>query len=282
VIGTLLLALFLGTEASAIASLVQHQEPDSSNSSLIISASALVIMVLIWLPKRFLARALDSSTMKGEATCSLSCIQITAVLFIGSLVFRLWKGGWWVDAATALLLGLLFGWEGVKMVRWARDPAFSGGCCKDCKSVTVDQVELGEQYRDICDCCLEKEECRQSDRCKCSSQEMEGKESSVIIHLFICKGQCSYWKTSQCCSPMKSSGEMCCTRAVLPTPRPYPRPAQITQSSEPNHSIQDSSGVPADAQDPSSKSDSLSSCGLSDPQIITTEKTGCCAGCHSG
>lgn len=131
-----LLALFLGTEASSITSLALHQEPDSSNASLIRSASALVIMVMICLPKRYLAQALDSSAMKGEAICSLSCIQITIVLFIGSLIFRLWKGGWWVDAATSIILGFLFGWEGVKMVKWARDSTFSGGCCKECKPVS--------------------------------------------------------------------------------------------------------------------------------------------------
>jgi len=149
-------------------------------------------MVLIWLPKRYLAKALDSSAMKGEAICSLSCIQMTIVLFIGSLTFRLWKGGWWVDAATAIVLGFLFGWEGVKMVMWARDPEFSGGCCKDCKFVALDnQMELGEQYRDICNCCLEKEECRQSDKCQCSFAQTGGEEPPVIT-IFTSESQCSY------------------------------------------------------------------------------------------
>lgn len=139
-------------------------------------------MILIWLPKRYLARALDSSAMRGEATCSLSCIQITIVLFVGSLVFRLWEGGWWVDAATAIVLGFFFGWEGMKMVRWARDPEFSGGCCKDCRPVEG-QVELGEQYRDICSCCSEKEECKLSDACKCSDEirTTEGEQASLSL-----------------------------------------------------------------------------------------------------
>lgn len=65
-------------------------------------------MIAIWLPKRYLARALNSSTMQGEATCSLSCIQITLVLFAGSLIYKLWRGGWWVDSATSMILGVLF------------------------------------------------------------------------------------------------------------------------------------------------------------------------------
>lgn len=163
--------LALATEVSAIVALALHQEPDASNSTLIISASALVIMIFIWLPKRYLARMLNSSAMQGEATCSLSCIQITIVLFVGSLIFRLWRGGWWLDSATSLFLGILFGWEGVKMIRWVLNPAFDGGCCDHChRNVAEDQVdsaELGERYRDLCECCLEKSECRESDECKC-------------------------------------------------------------------------------------------------------------------
>lgn len=202
IIGSLLLALALATEVSAIVALALHQEPDASNATLIISASALVIMILIWLPKRYLARMLNSSVMQGEATCSLSCIQITIVLFVGSLVFRLWRGGWWVDSATSLLLGILFGWEGVKMIRWVLNPAFDGGCCDHChKNVVEDQAgaaELGEQYRDLCECCLEKNECRESDECKCT-------ETSSV--------------EPGCCKPSKADGSKCCTHNIISGPR---------------------------------------------------------------
>ncbi|KAJ8077994.1 hypothetical protein PM082_000196 [Marasmius tenuissimus] len=131
VIACLLLALVLATEGTAISGLVQHEEPGTSNASLIVSASALVLMILAWLPKGYLARALDSSAMQGETQYSLSCIQITIVLFFGSLIYRLWKGGWWVDNATSSILGFLFEWEDLKMWRWARSPDFDGECCGD-------------------------------------------------------------------------------------------------------------------------------------------------------
>lgn len=187
-IGGLLLALSLGTEASAIAGLVLHQEPDVSNASLIISASALVLMIFIWLPKRYLARALNSSAMQGEATCSLSCIQITLVLFSGSLIFRLWRGGWWVDSATSLILGILFGWEGFKMIRWVSNPAFDGGCCDhEGKKPAVrdgSTAELGQQYRDLCECCLEKSECKESGECKCGGSDDASVNSVSSVILF--------------------------------------------------------------------------------------------------
>ena len=87
--------------------------------SLIVSTSSLVPMVAIWLPKRHLVRALNrnSAIKAGETACSLSCIQIIIILFVGSLIFRLWTKGWWVNSVTALILGTRFGWEGYKMVR---------------------------------------------------------------------------------------------------------------------------------------------------------------------
>ncbi|KAL0067379.1 hypothetical protein AAF712_005608 [Marasmius tenuissimus] len=168
VIACLLLALALATEGTAIFGLVQHEEPSTSNASLIVSASALVLMILVWLPKGYLARKLNSSAMQGETQCSLSCIQMTIVLFVGALVYKLWKGGWWVDSATSLILGLLFGWEGWKMWRWARSPNFDGGCCgahhsheKDVEATagTV-TAERSDEKKDSCECSSQCDSCK--------------------------------------------------------------------------------------------------------------------------
>lgn len=191
-IGVLLYCLAISTEIVAIVGLAKQSKPDVSNVSLIISGSALVLMVLIWLPKRFLARALNSSAMAGEATCSLSCIQITIVLFIGSLVFRLWPGGWWVDSATSLVLGLLFGWEGYKLIKWARDPEFDGSCCKSCQPPAA---QPNEPYFDLCDCCAEKSMCKEAGKCLCRSSDVE--------------------TPSSCCVPQSVDGLLCCTHKVV-------------------------------------------------------------------
>ncbi|KAG7098277.1 hypothetical protein E1B28_000239 [Marasmius oreades] len=204
VIASLLLALSLATEGTAIFGLVKHVEPSTSNASLIVSASALVFMVLLWLPKGYLARKLNSSAMQGETQCSLSCIQMTVVLFAGALIYRLWKGGWWVDSATSIILGLLFGWEGWKMWRWARSPDFDGGCCCSHKhdvEAAGDQakakVELSERKKDLCECCSLSEICRISDECKCPS----GAASTVT-----------------CCNPVDEDGNKCCSHEYIPSP----------------------------------------------------------------
>jgi len=220
-IGGLLLMLAIGTEVSAIVALALHQEPDISNASTVVSAGALILMVVIWLPKRYLARELNSSAMQGEATCSLSCIQITIVLFVGSFVFRLWHGGWWVDSATSLLLGILFGWEGWKMVRWVCDPAFDGGCCGHCgphkKSVPpVGAAELGEISRDLCERCLQNSECRVSDECKCEKVASDEAVSQRIPERQSVAHQFSFVTAQEGRGVATSTeGSKCCTRRII-------------------------------------------------------------------
>ncbi|KAK7043215.1 hypothetical protein VNI00_008569 [Paramarasmius palmivorus] len=189
-IAYLLIALCLATEGTAIFGLVTHDEPTTSNASLIISASALLLMVAIWIPKRYLARALNSSTMQGETQCSLSCIQMTVVLFLGALIFKVWRGGWWVDSATSVVLGLLFGWEGWKMWRWATSPEFDGGCCNHCHSKEAGdseagKVEIEERYKDLCGCCLASEECRLADECKCPTPTDSSEVRALLLPLAI-------------------------------------------------------------------------------------------------
>lgn len=127
-IGSLLVMLALAAVGTSIASLIVHDHPSSSNASLIIAASATFIMFLFWVPKRYLAKALNSSTMNGEALCTLSCIQFSGALLIGSIIYRVWRDGWWVDSATAIVIAMLFSWEGFKMIRWASNDQFNGNC----------------------------------------------------------------------------------------------------------------------------------------------------------
>lgn len=178
-VGILIAILALATLGSAIASLVTHEEPTTSPASLIVSASALVLMILLWLPKRYLATALDSSTMAGEAACSLSCIQITLVVFVGALVFKISSKAWWVDSAACVILSILFAREAWKMLSWVMNPAFNGGCCGGCAHPKEHDTEKGivsgssatvggnASERDV-----EKagnDGCNGSDGCKCHS-----------------------------------------------------------------------------------------------------------------
>jgi hypothetical protein len=131
-IGVLFIFLTIGTWLAAIIALATRAEPESSKASLIVSAGSLAFMIFIWLRKPWIAAELNSSVMRGEAACSLACIYLTVVLFVGSLVYKLWHAGWWINSAVAIMLGCFFLHEGWQMIAWARNKNFDGGCCKKC------------------------------------------------------------------------------------------------------------------------------------------------------
>jgi divalent metal cation (Fe/Co/Zn/Cd) transporter len=127
-IGWLFLALALGIAGGALLQLTTRVHPPTTLPGLVISALSLTFMVFLWRAKLRVARALDSATVEADAACSLACIQLSVVLFAGSLLFLLLPALWWVDAAAALGLALLIGKEGLGMIRAARSAAFTGGC----------------------------------------------------------------------------------------------------------------------------------------------------------
>ena len=49
-----------------------------------------------------LAEALDDTTLRADAACSRGCLELSAVLLAGSLLFVLVPSLWWADAVAAL------------------------------------------------------------------------------------------------------------------------------------------------------------------------------------
>jgi divalent metal cation (Fe/Co/Zn/Cd) transporter len=132
VIGTLFLLLAAAVMAGSAFQLLARHRPDSSLPGVIVSLVSLAVMIWLWRAKLAAAKALDSSTLRGDAACSLACIQLSAVLLAGSLVSMLLPVLWMADGVAACLLALLIAKEGFEMVRAARKADFKGGCgCHD-------------------------------------------------------------------------------------------------------------------------------------------------------
>lgn len=127
-IGVLFGLLAIGIALGSILQMASHRHPDTTLPGLIVSVASLAFMVWLWQAKRRAAKALDSRTLEGDAACSLACIQLSLVLFIGSLLYFVVPSLWWVDSAAALILALFIGREGVAGIRAARKPDFTGGC----------------------------------------------------------------------------------------------------------------------------------------------------------
>jgi divalent metal cation (Fe/Co/Zn/Cd) transporter len=127
-IGSLLVVLAIGTVAGAAWRLWAHAGPETAVPGLVVATLSLSFMVWLWRAKRRAAAALDSPTVRGDAACSLACIQLSTVLLAGSLCAFLTPALWWADAVAAMGLALLIAREGVESVRAARRPDFRGGC----------------------------------------------------------------------------------------------------------------------------------------------------------
>ena len=127
-IGWLFLGLGLAVAGGALLQLAGRRHPPTTVPGLVISAFSLTFMVFLWRAKQRVAQALDSATVAADAACSRACIQLSVVLFAGSLLFLLAPTLWWVDGAAALGLSILIAREGWAMRQAARSPAFTGGC----------------------------------------------------------------------------------------------------------------------------------------------------------
>lgn len=71
-------------------------------------------MFFLWHGKRKVGKVLNSATVLKDAACSLACIKLSVILFLGSLVFLTAPALWWVDALAKILLSYFIGKEGLK------------------------------------------------------------------------------------------------------------------------------------------------------------------------
>jgi divalent metal cation (Fe/Co/Zn/Cd) transporter len=117
------------TAAAATIQLVEGKHPETTAPGMAISAVSLSFMFFLWKTKKRAGEALGSATVLSDAQCSLACIQLSFVLFAGSLLYWLVPALWWADAAAALLISVFVGAEGRATIRNARSEDFSGGCC---------------------------------------------------------------------------------------------------------------------------------------------------------
>lgn len=127
-ISALFLALAGATAVGAVAQIASGGHPASSLPSLVVSVVSLALMAWLWNAKKAAATALDSRTLAMDAACSLACIQLSGVLFVGSLVYVVFPALWWADGLAALVLSVFIAKEGWEGWQAASKKDFAGGC----------------------------------------------------------------------------------------------------------------------------------------------------------
>ncbi|HXH30835.1 MAG TPA: cation transporter [Bacteriovoracaceae bacterium] len=127
-IGLLFILLGFSVVGTAGYALYTGSHPETTKAGIVISVLSLSFMFFLWRSKAEIGIKMNSSTVMADAKCSLACIKLSVILFVGSLVYWLWPILWWVDSSVALVLGFLIFREGYELVQNSRKPEFQGGC----------------------------------------------------------------------------------------------------------------------------------------------------------
>lgn len=125
IVGLSFLILAVYVTFDAVQSLVKREEPDESIVGIVLAAVSLVVMPLLVRAKRRVARSIGSAALSADATQTLICTWLSAILLAG-LVLNASLGWWWADPAAALVMVPIIVREGWEAIR--------GKHCGDCRT----------------------------------------------------------------------------------------------------------------------------------------------------
>lgn len=129
-IGFLFLLLTVITLVGSSIQLWNKSHPTTTIPGVIVAGISLSFMFFLWRAKLQVAQKLGSSVVRGDASCSLACIKLSGILFVGSLLYLLLPSLWWVDSLAAIILSVFIGMEGLEIIEESRKGK-SGACgCK--------------------------------------------------------------------------------------------------------------------------------------------------------
>jgi divalent metal cation (Fe/Co/Zn/Cd) transporter len=100
----------------ALRDLVVGSEAEESLPGIVLAAASLVVMPSLALAKRRTGRSLNSRTLMADATETLLCSYLSAVLLLG-LILNATVGWWWADPLAALGIAYLAVREGLEAWR---------------------------------------------------------------------------------------------------------------------------------------------------------------------
>jgi len=97
----LLLACYVGFES--ISKLINQEAPKESIAGIVIAILSLLIMPLLGLAKRKIARQIGSRALEADAMETMICAYLSVILLAG-LCLNLFFGWWWADPVAGLFM----------------------------------------------------------------------------------------------------------------------------------------------------------------------------------
>ena len=125
IIGALFLALAAYVAFDAALLLWQRRAPAESALGIALATASLVVMPLLARAKQRVATQLGSRALQAEATQTMVCTWLSAILLVG-LGFNALLGWWWADPVAALVMLPLITRERIEGLRGHT------ACCDDC------------------------------------------------------------------------------------------------------------------------------------------------------
>lgn len=93
-----------------------QEPPTESYPGIAIAALSLIVMPVLAVEKRKVARKLNSGALMADSKQTDLCAYLSAILLAGLLLNAL-LGWWWADPAAALAMVPIIVWEGIKGLR---------------------------------------------------------------------------------------------------------------------------------------------------------------------
>jgi len=106
-------ALAAYVAAEAIYDLVIHAKPETAVAGIIIAAAAVVVMPMLSIAKKRVGRKLGNEALAAEASESMFCALLAAVVLVG-LALNSAFGWWWADPVAALVIAVFAVREGAE------------------------------------------------------------------------------------------------------------------------------------------------------------------------
>ena len=131
VTGTGFIVLTVGLAGTAVVNLLQNHRPETTVWGIVISLVSILSMWLLIRAKVTVGRQLDSSAILADAACTRACLQLSIVLLIASLGYRLTGIGGFDSLGTLVIAGLCYR-EGKEALEKARAGTFACTCGGSC------------------------------------------------------------------------------------------------------------------------------------------------------
>ena len=128
--GVAFIILAIGLVAGSLLNIVNKTKPETTLAGIIIAAISIFTMYFLMQYKLKTGKALNSEAIIADAHCTKTCLYLSFILLVSSLLYEFFKISY-IDIAGSLGIAWYAFSEGRESLEKARKNKISCGCCED-------------------------------------------------------------------------------------------------------------------------------------------------------